>query len=85
MSSPGGTAEAAGSGLRRQAFEEQGFTPGVIETLLKCRRPSSNKLYDIYLKKWRDYCHIKGTDPIYAIVPVALEFLHTLRAEPGVS
>ena len=41
------------SKLQCEALERQGFTPEVISTMLNCQRTSWNKLYSVYIKRWR--------------------------------
>ena len=51
--------------------------------MLNCRRNSSNKLYNTYIRKWWQFCQESGADPISPTIPNVLEFLQCLREEPG--
>ena len=64
--------------LIRRSLEQQGFSPSVIDTMLKCRREKSVSLYDSYLNKWNDFCNDRKLDPIYASVQNVLDFLQFL-------
>ena len=57
--------------------------PGVISTILSCRRASSNRLYSGYILKWQAYCKRSGINPVAPSVANLLNFLQELREEPG--
>ena len=67
--------------LRTRSLRAQGFSDGVIEIMLKCRRDSSNKQYDYYLNKWLVFCNKINSDPIFSDVQTVLNFLQELFSE----
>ena len=68
--------------LIRRSLEEQGFATDVIETMFKCRRNTSVSLYDSYLNRWSDFCHVNNIDPIQcSSVVYVLRFLQDLFNE----
>ena len=56
--------------------------PGVVSTILSCRRASSNRLYSGYILKWQAYCKCSGINPLAPSVANPLNFLQELREEP---
>ena len=76
-----GTASSSGS-LERQVLEGKELMPGVVSTILSCRRASSNRLYSGYILKWQAYCKRSGINPLAPSVANLLNFLQELREEP---
>ena len=79
----GGETTDAGSAMQREARATRGFTPRVIDTIIDCRRPSSNKLYSTYVAKWRTYCERLGSDPLSPSISQILNYLQSLRDDPA--
>ena len=50
-----------------------------INTMLSCRRDSTNRLYATYIDRWRQYCEREGVDPLSPPSYKPLNFLQAFR------
>ena len=58
-------------------YEERGFSEHVTNVLLDSWRPSTQKQYTVYLKKWAVFCRERQITAYSPILMDVLEFLHT--------
>ena len=56
----------------------KGYDPEVVQIMLQARRPSSIKIYEGYLSKWKTFCTKRNIDMIHATVANGLQFLELL-------
>ena len=63
--------------LVRRHYEERGFSEHLTNVLLDSCRPSTQKQYAVYLKKWAVFCCERQITAYSLILMDVLEFLHT--------
>ena len=61
----------------RRHYEERGFSEHVTNVLLDSWRPSTQKEYAVYLKKWAVFCRERQITAYSPTLMDVLKFLHT--------
>jgi hypothetical protein len=56
----------------------KGYDPEVVQIMLQARRPSSLKIYEGYLTRWKTFCTTRNIDMIHPTVANGLQFLELL-------
>ena len=70
--------EADGLPSIRQYYEKQGFSRHVTNVLVNSWRPSTQRQYSVYFKKWAVFCSERQIAPLSPTLDNVLEFLYTL-------
>ena len=76
--------ESASLSLMRRVYQNKGFSEKATNIVLQSWRQSSQKQYDVHIKKWLLFCTQRQVDPVRPNISVAVEFLTTLY-EGGLS
>ena len=69
---------ASSSTYLREAFKARGFQAKTCELLCASWREGTQKQYDVYIKKWQQFCAERQADPLHSTVEVILDFLTDL-------
>ncbi|XP_074636846.1 uncharacterized protein LOC141894991 [Acropora palmata] len=72
-----GEVKIDGMSFIRRHDEERGFSEHVAKVLLDSWRPSTQKQYAVYLKKWTVFCRERQITAYSPTLMDVLEFLHT--------
>ena len=77
--------EIEGLSFIRQNFKDQGIkNRATLRILMQSYRSSTLKQYNVFIKKWVQFCRLKSEDPNIRNIPLVLEFLRHLF-EQGLS
>ena len=69
---------ASSSTYLREAFKARGFQAKTCELLCASWREGTQKQYDVYIKKWQQFCVERQANPLHSTLEVILEFLTDL-------
>ena len=72
-----GEAKTDSMSFIRRHYEERGFSEHVTNVLLHSWRPSTQKQYAVYLKKWVVFCRERQITSYSPTLMDVLVFLHT--------
>ena len=67
-----------GLSLIRQTLIGHGLSTKAKDIIMASRRTGKSKQYDVYLKRWEQFCQSKGIDRLDASVANDIDFLATL-------
>ena len=70
--------ETDGLSLIREKYKKQGIKPSLTELLLKGWRRSTLQQYNVYLKKWIQFCNERKVKPLRRDKLLVLKFLQKL-------
>ena len=73
----GRKAKTDGMSFVRKHYRDQGFSENVIAVLLDSWRPTTQKQYAVYIKKWNLFCRESEISPHFPDLTQVLEFLYT--------
>ena len=67
-----------GGGYLRESVEARGISGKTCDIICASWRATTHKQYNVYIKKWKEFCIEKQVDPLHSTVDTVLGFLTKL-------
>ena len=75
-------AESVSLSFMRRLYKNRGFSEKATNIVLQSWRQSSQKQFDVHIKKWLHFCQAKRqVDPIHPTISMAVDFMTTLMTK----
>ncbi|XP_068713259.1 uncharacterized protein [Montipora foliosa] len=65
----------------RESLVSSGISANIADVILSSWRQGTIKQYNVFLKKWTEFCLSRQTNSLSSSVPLVLEFLHHLYTQ----
>ena len=65
----------------RESLVSSGIAANIADVILSSWRQGTIKQYNVFLKKWTEFCLSRQTNSLSSSVPLVLEFLHHLYTQ----
>ncbi|XP_074629667.1 uncharacterized protein LOC141887289 [Acropora palmata] len=65
----------------RESLVSSGILANIVDVILSSWRQGTIKQYNVFLKKWTEFCLSRQTNSLSSSVPLVLEFLHHLYTQ----